>query len=57
MLELVATEPKQVAEMLAHWHKDPDLAPIRDGDELPETLHSFWEQVDALRQRASAAGK
>jgi len=36
---------------LAHWKRDPDLASIRDGDDLPEECRNLWADVEALRTR------
>jgi serine/threonine-protein kinase len=50
-----------VHKTLAHWKRDPDLAPIRDKEALAklpkaerEAWQKLWADVDALRQRAQS---
>src|SRR5262249_52883545 len=56
--------PSRLARILGHWQKDTDLASVR----APETLarldaderqhwQKFWQEVEALRQRAAPRPK
>lgn len=54
---------KEVAETLAHWQRDPDLAGIRDEAglaELPKddrkAWKALWTDVDSLREQARGEG-
>ena len=59
--DLVALEqrPRQdagaIVQVLTHWKADPDLAPLRDADDLPEAFQHLWADVDALLERAQKA--
>ena len=50
--QVLAANAKAVAETLAHWQKDADLAPIRDAEDLPDDFKQLWVDVDALLKRA-----
>ena len=55
--EAVAQNAGLVAQSLADWQKDPDLAPIRDAKDLPDDFKKLWADVDALRKRAQENAK
>jgi tetratricopeptide (TPR) repeat protein len=54
---LASGDAATVAARLRHWKKDPDLASVRDADDLPEDWKRLWADVDALLTRAEEAGK
>jgi len=53
----LGSNPAWVLQMLAHWKRDPDLASVRDGDDLSDDFKKLWADVDALLERAKEASK
>ena len=54
---LLAEDPKAVADTLGWWKRDPDLASVRDADDLSDDWKRLWADVDALLADAKEAIK
>ena len=54
---LEAGEASVVVSTMRHWKQDTDLAPARDGADLPEDWQRLWTDVDALLARAEEASR
>jgi len=42
-----------VAQTMQHWQRDPDLASVRDGDDLSDEWKQLWADVAALLKKVS----
>ena len=49
---LLDTQAEIAAKALAHWRNDPDLAPVRDADDLSDEFRQLWTDVDQLLEKA-----
>ncbi len=55
--ELPRAAAPAVKRNLEHWKADPDLASVRDGEDVPEAWRALWAEVDALLSRAEETSR
>ena len=52
-LELLRKQPEGTAKRLRRWQRNPNLAGVRDGDDLSDDWKKLWADVAELRKKAS----